>query len=98
MPLDIECQLIAGLVIRQIKHLLENKRAQDGMQFLGGTAEILFKKRVQTADRQIGKDFILKQPRPRLVEQLPSLAAEKAPGIKKIELFVVFNANHAFSL
>jgi len=44
MPLDLECQLIAGLVIREVKHLLKNKRPQDGMQFLGGTAEFLFKK------------------------------------------------------
>jgi hypothetical protein len=68
------------------------------MQFLRGTAKFLFKKGEQAADRQIGKDFILKQPRPCLVEQLPSLGAEKPPGIKKIELFVVFNVNHALSL
>jgi hypothetical protein len=97
MPLDIERELVDGLFIGEIVHLLENHGTHHGDQFIGRTSRIVTEMPGEQIYREDCPNVITEHSRPGVVQQLFSLRPQLAKGVEHVAGFVVFDAYHSIS-
>jgi len=64
VPLNVERELINGLIIGQVMSLLQDKNADNRIEIFGGSAKTGVEKRAEFTDRQFRKDILPEQTRP----------------------------------
>ena len=95
MPGDVERDSFDRGGVGQVMELLEDQRAYDGMEVLGGSTVLPREPRDQFRDGQVIEKMIPKDAGPRLPEQVPALLAKMVPRVEEIAGLMIADCNHA---
>ena len=98
MPFDVERQLTHRFLIGLVELMLQEKDAEHGVQFFGGTTHARVKRMFDRVYRQFAIQKLAEQIRPPAFQHLFSFGTQKLKGIQEGQLYIGMDSQHRSTL